>query len=247
MWSLQRIHSPEPSLSPSLHPPMSTAPPPARHAAPQASEANETARVEAFSDGVFAIAITLLIIEVRVPSDQAVEAAGGLWRALVLLWPSYLAYAISFLVIGIMWINHHNIFNFIARADHRFMIVNVLFLMCIAALPFPTAVLAENLPEAGHRRAAAAFYSGAFLVTAVVYNLLWWSARRARLLADWADPRLVGGITRRFALGPVGYLAAFALAFAYVPLCLAFHGALALFFMLSPREAAIQSAAHPEA
>lgn len=226
---------------------MSTAPPPARGAAPGASEANETARIEAFSAGVFAIAITLLIIEVRVPSHEAVEAAGGLWRALVALWHSYLAYVISFLVIGIMWINHHNIFNFIVRTDHRFMIVNVLFLMCIAFMPFPTDVLAENLPEPHHRTVGAAFYSGAFLATALVYNLLWGYARRARLLADWADPRLVRGITRRFALGPVGYLAAFALAFASVPLCLAFHGALALFFMLSPREAAIQSAARPDA
>ncbi|HYJ80602.1 MAG TPA: TMEM175 family protein [Longimicrobiaceae bacterium] len=213
-------------------------------ASPASADAqrSETVRVEAFSDGVFAIAITLLIIEVRVPPPDAVHGAGGLWRALVALWPSYLAYAISFLTIGIMWINHHNIFNFIARSDHRFMILNVLYLMCIAFMPFPTAVLAENLPEAAERSAAAAFYSGAFLATAVAYNRLWWYARRADLLASWADARLVGAITGRFALAPAAYLVAFALAFVSVPACLAVHGLLAAFFMVSPRESALQAA-----
>ncbi len=108
---------------------------------------NDTARIEAFSDGVFAIAITLLVIEIRPPH---VEGGGSLTEALAHLWPSYLGYAISFLVIGTIWANHHNRFRLISRSDHQFLFLNVLFLMCVAFIPFPTALLAAtcHLPAA---------------------------------------------------------------------------------------------------
>ena len=99
-----------------------------------------TGRLEAFSDGVFAIAITLLILEIGVPH---VPADGSLWRALRELWPSYLSYAISFVIIGVMWINHHNLFRDIARVDHYLLVLNLLLLMSISFLPFPTAVVAN--------------------------------------------------------------------------------------------------------
>src|SRR5215213_1524402 len=134
----------------------------------------ETTRLEAFSDGVFAIAVTLLIIEVRLP-----PAAPG--RTLVdrlgEAWPSYLSYVISFVIIGIMWANHHGIFRLINRTSHGLVVANLFLLLCVAALPFPTAILAEHLGHAGpDQKTAAVVYSGAFTVTAVFYNILWRTA-----------------------------------------------------------------------
>src|SRR5437870_8261275 len=114
----------------------------------------ETNRLEAFSDGVFAIAITLLILEIKVPP------AANLGNGLLQLWPSYLAYAISFVVIGAIWINHHVMFDWIDRVDHKVLLLNTLHLMFIAFLPFPTAVLAEALHSGASQSIATAFYSG---------------------------------------------------------------------------------------
>ena len=106
-----------------------------------ASGGNDMGRIEAFSDGVFAIAITLLVIEIGVPHIQGEGTT--LSHALLEQWPSYLGYAISFLQIGVIWANHHNRFRFIARSDHILLFLNILFLMCVAFIPFPTALLAE--------------------------------------------------------------------------------------------------------
>jgi uncharacterized membrane protein len=115
----------------------------------------ETNRLEAFSDGVFAIAITLLVLEIKVPPpDMTLEA--GLLR----LWPSYLAYTVSFLVIGAIWINHHAMFRHIVRVDETLLLLNVLHLMLIAFLPFPTAVLAEAFHRKAGEPIATAFYGG---------------------------------------------------------------------------------------
>jgi uncharacterized membrane protein len=100
---------------------------------------NDTSRIEAFSDGVFAIAITLLVIEIGVP-HLGDEPEGTM---LVDRWPSYLGYVISFLVISTVWANHHNRFRFIVRSDHVLLFLNTLFLMCVAFIPFPTTLLAE--------------------------------------------------------------------------------------------------------
>ena len=105
----------------------------------------EKGRLEAFSDGVFAIAITLLVLEIVVPH---VEEPGELGQALLDLWPSYLAYATSFLTIGIMWINHHTVFRQLGEVDHRFLFINLGLLMCISFVPFPTTLLADLLDQA---------------------------------------------------------------------------------------------------
>src|SRR5215204_7828890 len=172
----------------------------------------ETARLEAFSDGVIAIAITLLVLEIRVPHiEEATPEA--LWLALRDLWPSYLGYLIRFATIGIMWANHHTIFRLITRTSHYLILTNLLFLLCLAFLPFPTALLTHTL---GHpdERVGIIVYSGAFLVTALTYNLLWWyAASHARDLMPDAAPQTVKSITRRFRLGPPAYGLAFALAF----------------------------------
>jgi uncharacterized membrane protein len=118
---------------------------------------------------VFAIAITRLIIEIGVPH---VGEVGSLFEELVHLWPSYLGYAISFLVIGTVWANHHNRFRLISRSDHILLFVNIVFLMCVAFIPFPTALLSEYIRDEAHRTTAVAVYSGTLAVTAVFFTLL---------------------------------------------------------------------------
>jgi len=140
-------------------------------------EPAETTRLEAFSDGIFAIAITLLILEVRVP-----ESGAGLWRALAAQWPSYFGYALSFLIIGIMWANHSHIFRLIRRTDHLLSMLNLLLLMTIAFLPFSTAVLARNVADPETRAPATILYSGSILLTAIPWSLLWRHAESAGLV-----------------------------------------------------------------
>jgi uncharacterized membrane protein len=129
---------------------------------------SETTRLEAFSDGVIAIAITLLVLEIRVPPLEDASPT-ELWRALGELWPNDLGYVIGFATIGIMWANHHLIFRSIGRTDHYLILTNLLFLFCVAAIPFPTALMADYL---GHpaARVGVIVYSGWFLITAISYN-----------------------------------------------------------------------------
>src|SRR3712207_5601113 len=179
-----------------------------------AGSGNDTGRIEAFSDGVFAIAITLLVIEIGVPH---IEGEGTpLFGALVEQWPSYLGYVISFLQIGVIWANHHNRFRFIVRSDHILLFLNILFLMCVAFIPFPTALLAEYL-QGAQRSTAGAVYAGSLAVTAVFFTLLWvYAAANYRLVDRNLDRSLLRAMTRRYAAGTVAYLLAFFIAFVNV-------------------------------
>src|SRR5712664_2561523 len=143
-------------------------------------------RIEAFSDGVFAIAITLLILEIRVPTALG---PGGLWPALAAQWSSYAAYVLSFLVIGIMWANHHNIFRYIGRANHLLVMLNLALMFWVAVLPFPTAVLATYLRQPEHRTAATVLYGATLTFTALCYNLLWRHAAPAAAPRRGPGPR----------------------------------------------------------
>ncbi|OLC70824.1 MAG: hypothetical protein AUH78_19985 [Gemmatimonadetes bacterium 13_1_40CM_4_69_8] len=195
-----------------------------------------TAHIEAFCDGVFAIAATLLVLEVRVPGHDAVTAAGGLWRALGQHWSSYAAYALSFVVIGIMWANHHNIFGYIGRANHTFVMLNLALLFCVAFLPFPTAVLAQYLPSPEHRTAAAVLYGGTLTVTAVAYNAVWrYAAGGGRLLKRDADRQLADAVTREYRVGPFLYGAATLVAVLNVWASLAIHVFLAGLYVVPNR------------
>lgn len=138
----------------------------------------DTDRLEAFSDGVMAIAITLLVLEITVPAPNR-----ALGPALVRLWPSYLAYVVSFLVIGAIWINHHAMFRQIVRADGVLLLLNVLHLMLIAFLPFPTAVLAEAFSRGSDEPVAAALYGGTLTAIGILVNAMWrYAAHGHRLL-----------------------------------------------------------------
>ena len=200
-----------------------------------ASPFSGTERILAFSDGVFAIAITLLILNVVVP--KAPFPPGGLLAALRHEWPAYLSYALSFLLIGIVWANHHQIFTQIKHANHLFLLINVLFLMWVAALPFPTALLAQYLTSHNQteRHAVTAIYSGAWLLGALLFNLLWWyGVANGRLLDAGTHHGIVRRTTWSYYVGPISYLIAFALAFVSVEASLALSFALAIFYAVLP-------------
>ena len=162
-------------------------------------------RLETFADGVFAIAATLLILTV----DGAVEGHGAdLGESLRHACPSYVGYVVSFVTIGIMWTNHHTVMSLIARVDRRFLLANLGLLMCIAFVPFPTRLLAENIRGDGAESAALA-YGFTLTATAVFFNLVWFYAERGRrLLRADADPRIVAGLNRTYLPGPWIYLGA---------------------------------------
>jgi uncharacterized membrane protein len=203
---------------------------------PSQTALQHTARVEAFCDGVFAIAATLLVLDMRVPPRDAVAAAAGLWRALGQHWSAYAAYALSFLIIGIMWANHHNIFRYIGRANHPFVMLNLALLFWVAALPFPTALLAEYLPLPGERTAAVVLYGATLTGSAIAYNALWrYAALGRRLLKPDADQRLVDAVTREYRVGPVLYAVATLVALFNVWASLAIHGLLAGLYVLPNR------------
>ena len=135
-----------------------------------------TGRTEAFSDGVFAIAITLLVLEIRVP-ESAFE---HLWSGIADQWPSYLAYVTSFLTIGGIWMVHHGIFRRLQYMNRELMLINLLLLMAVAFLPFPTKLMAEAIHDRGAARAAAVFYGAALLAISLLVRLMWASAVRDR-------------------------------------------------------------------
>ncbi len=172
----------------------------------------DTTRLEAFSDGVLAIAITLLILEIHVPTREEFAGDSALWHELRELWPSYLGYLISFITIGIVWTNHHNIFRYIVRTDQTLTLINTLFLLCVAFIPFPTALVAEYLGHDGERTATMV-YVGTFIVLGVLFGLLWWYPTRNRDLIDPdLDQDTIRIITRRFTIGAPVYIVAFLVA-----------------------------------
>lgn len=186
-----------------------------------------TGRVEAFSDGVFAIAITLLILIIEPPSGGK-----ALGHELLRLWPAYLAYAVSFLTVGIMWVNHHTIFRHFARVDRPLLLLNILLLMLIAFVPFPTRVAAEFIRSADDRRAAALLYGTTMTVTSIFFLAVWIYGSRRLLLPD-TDMREVSGITRSYLPGTPMYGGATLIAFANATASLVLFAAIALFYALS--------------
>lgn len=149
-----------------------------------------TGRLEAFSDGVFAIAATLLVLEISVTRSPI---PGALGHQLLHLWPAYLAYATSFLTIGIIWINHHHVMETIARVDRTFLFINLLLLLVVAFIPFPTKLVAEYLDGASaDERTAVYAYGATLFLMAVVFNVLWAYARSGRRLIrdDFAQSKI---------------------------------------------------------
>ena len=148
-------------------------------------ERKETGRIEAFSDGVFAVAITLLVFNLKVPELPAGDKSPviDLGIALKNQWPSYLAFVTSFATILIMWVSHHSIFKMVYKSDSPFLFANGLLLMLVTVVPFPTSLVSEYLttPAAA---TACAVYAGIFVLINIAYNLLWWTASHKRNLLN---------------------------------------------------------------
>lgn len=190
----------------------------------------ETGRTEAFSDGVFAIAITLLVLELKVPGREAVRAAGGLGGALLGEWAMYLAFLTSFATILVMWANHHTLFTHIRRVSAQFLYLNGLLLFFVTLLPFPTAILAGYFGSPDGPLAVQ-IYSGVCVGICVAFNLLWHCASGGgRLLDRHADMDQVRSITHRYYFGPPLYGVAFGLAFIHEAWSLGLCILLAMFF-----------------
>jgi len=187
-------------------------------------------RLEGFSDGVFAIAITLLVLDLAVPAREQVRS-GGLGSALAHQWPSYFAYLVSFLVIGIIWVNHHTMFSKVNLVDRQVLFTNLALLLVVSVLPFPTRILSEYLTAGSDAHIAAAIYSATMLAMGCAYSLLWLAITRdAGLLDEHLDPVASRAALLRFGLGNIVYLATIGLSFVSAIATLSVHAALALYY-----------------
>jgi TMEM175 potassium channel family protein len=199
----------------------------------------ETGRLEAFSDGVFAVAITLLVLNIKIPGidlpSNKLPNDTDLWIALRDGWPMLAAYGTSFATIGIMWLNHHRLYVHIKRTNTGLILLNLLLLLFIVFVPVPTALLAEYIVKPD-QHLAAAVYSGTYVILACCFNLLWrYASYHNRLLGKNVDTRSVEAISRQYLFGPLSYLIAFGLAFINTPASIIFNFMLALFFAVSGR------------
>jgi uncharacterized membrane protein len=200
---------------------------------PESFEVKETSRVETFSDSVFAIAATLLVLTLHVPATHASDAL--LWHQLVRHWPTDVAFVMGFLSILIVWSNHHSVFNVIQRVDHTFLLLNGLLLLGITATPFTITLLADNL---GHpsERVGALGYSGVLLFVALAFIALWlYASHGRRLLSPDISDAHVGGVTRQFAIAPAAFALAFALAFVSAKASVALIIAIEVFYAVPTR------------
>jgi uncharacterized membrane protein len=188
-------------------------------------------RLEAFSDGVLAIVITLLILEIRVPTGHE----GTLGSALAEQWPQYAAFLLSFLIVGIIWLNHHATFNLLARTDHRIQVLNLILLLPVTVLPWPTALLAEYTREgtAGDRRVAVLVYGVTSSAMSLSFNLVWrYLLRHRELHKPQVTSELLAVRNRRYNTGLAVYPAATILGLVSVPLFIALMLALAFLYLL---------------
>ena len=172
-----------------------------------------TNRLESFSDGVIAVAITLLVLGITVPNPNT-HPHRSLIYELGTHWPDYAAYAVSFLTIGIIWINHHAMINRLRDADYTILILNLLLLMSIGILPFATDLMATYLRDASGRALAAALYSGALLLMSLTFSWLNRTIllKRAHMIAEDAPIEQRRQILRRSVAGLVPYAVGVAVA-----------------------------------
>jgi uncharacterized membrane protein len=194
-----------------------------------------TSRLEAFSDGVFAVAITLLVLNIHGP-DKIPLPDGELFNSLVTQWPTFLAFLTSFFTIGIMWINHHRLFTHIKRVDTKLLVYNLLLLLVIVFIPFPTELVAQYALYTQYHTAAL-LYSATNILLAICFNLVWrYASHENRLLDRKADPHAVQAITDQYRFGPFFYVGTFILALIYVPASIIAILLIALYFATSGRK-----------
>jgi len=191
-----------------------------------------TNRIETFSDGVFAIAITLPVLDVHAPLRSDV-ASRSLWDALGDRWSNYLSFLLSFIIVAVVWANHRTMFSYIRRADHGLVVLNTLLMLNVVTLPFCAALLGASINASQERQTALLVYTGTLVWGSLIYNALWrYAVYRHRLIDPQADPRVVRTLSARYLLGPILYLVAFGLAFVNGIASLAFCGFLAALYLL---------------
>ncbi|HZU14186.1 MAG TPA: TMEM175 family protein [Chloroflexota bacterium] len=190
-------------------------------------------RTEAFSDGVFAVAITLLIFNVQVPPGGT-----SLRTALVAMWPSYVSYIVSFATIGIIWVNHHAVFRAVRRVDRPYLYLNLFLLMTVAFIPFPTALLGRAL-QAGHdANLAAAVYGMTMTLMSIGFSMLWaYMGFHPDLLSEALTSQQIRASWPRFSSGVLIYLGATALAFVSAVVSLIAYAAVALYYIFDQLQA----------
>ena len=190
----------------------------------------ETDRLEFFSDGVIAIAATLLTVDLRPPNVDT-TAETNLIVALSREWPSFLAFGLSFIFIGVAWAAHHDMFNYIQRTNHILLIINLFFLLGVVLQPFSTALLSNHIDKPTARTAALIYY-GVLLETSIAYNAIWWYAVSSRLVPAETDRHLIRALSWEHAAAPLLHAAALSTAMWSVPLSFIPLGILYVFFAL---------------
>jgi TMEM175 potassium channel family protein len=187
----------------------------------------KTTRLEAFSDGVFAVAITLLVLEINIPGGE------NLWHQLKDEWPSFASFFVSFWVIGIIWVNHHGVFDHVKRADRGLLYLNLLVLMTVVFIPFSTALIAEHLKTGADEEVAALVYSAAFLGLAIAFGLLWaYITRHREKLGVALTDEQVRRTTLTFLIGNPFYAVAVIVAFISPAAVLVINALLALYYLV---------------
>jgi uncharacterized membrane protein len=183
----------------------------------------ENARIEAFSDGVFAIAITLLVLQLKVPPLASVHSVKDLWESLYNLWPSYFAFIFSFGILLVSWVNHHYLFNTLNKSSRPFLYANGFLLMTITFMPFPTALLAEYI-STEYAKPAIAFYCFGGVVNSLGWNLLLYTLYKPKkLINSELNENLIDSIKRSVQFGFVIYAATSVLVFWFPIIALAIN------------------------
>jgi uncharacterized membrane protein len=192
----------------------------------------ETSRLEAFSDGVMAVAITLLVLDLH---DPGTHLSHGLARALLHQWPTYATYGVSFLTIGVIWVNHHDVFDRIAAVDRRLKFLNLLLLMVVVLIPFSTVLLAHHFRDGANAHAAAVFYGLVAMVMGAAFTAMWvYLGRHPELLADGHDAAYARGRSVRTAVaGPSVYLVATVVGLVNAAASLILYAAVPVYFAFS--------------
>lgn len=170
----------------------------------------EKGRIEGFSDGVFAISITLLILGLVEPHLNKEATNKELLHELGKIWASYLAFTFSFLTILVLWINHHGLFRFINGINNRFLLANGFLLMAITFINFPTKIISHQL-DTPSAKVACAFFTGSYLLISIAYNWVWWEAKK--LMKPDMPQATIKAITRNYLIGFPLYVLAFILSF----------------------------------
>jgi uncharacterized membrane protein len=202
----------------------------------------DLARVEAFSDGVFAFAVTLLVITIRIPRLNDPDASEGLQKLVLQQWPSYIAFAITFAVVGAVWANHRLMFSHLARADHVLVSLNLLELMSVAFLPVPTGILGTWVMSDRNRFFAVIFYGTTLVILGIVHNLMWWyAAYWARLTSPHFPEAKRRALSLTWIVGPVAYAVCVGLAWLDPRVSLVGFALLAILYLLPTPRALMQA------